>query len=187
MRRAPVITPLLSTKLHIPQVRPELVPRPHLIERLNVGLHRKLGLVSAPAGFGKTTLLSEFAARCRQPVAWLSLDQGDNDPNRFWTHFFAALQTHWADMGQALLASVRSSQPPAIEALLTALINEIAASNSVPFALVLDDFHMILDERVHDGITFLLDHLPSQMHLIFSGRADPPWPLARLRARREMI
>ena len=182
-----MITPLLSTKLYIPPVQPELVPRPHLIERLNVGLHRKLGLVSAPAGFGKTTLLSEFTARCHRPVAWLSLDQGDNDPTRFWTYFVAALQTIRADMGQALLASVRSSQPAAIEAFLTALINEITASNSVPFALVLDDFHMILDEQVHDGITFLLDHLPSQMHLIFSGRADPPWPLARLRARGEMV
>ena len=190
-------TPLLTTKLYIPPVRPELVSRPRLIERLNAGLHRKLTLISAPAGFGKTTLLSEWIYRRGGmtpplPVAWLSLDQGDNDPARFLAYFIAALQTVQAGTGETALAMLRSSQPPPIESLLTGLINEIAETPSTGdpsgrlFALVLDDFHVITDQQVHDGVTFLLDNLPPQMHLVLSGRADPPWPMARLRARGEM-
>jgi len=190
-------TPLLTTKLYIPPVRPELVSRPRLIERLNAGLHRKLTLISAPAGFGKTTLLSEWIYRRGGmtpplPVAWLSLDQGDNDPARFLAYLIGALQTIHAGTGETALAMLRSSQPPPIESLLTGLINEIAETPGTGdpsgrlFALVLDDFHVITDQQVHDGVTFLLDNLPPQMHLVLSGRADPPWPLARLRARGEM-
>jgi LuxR family maltose regulon positive regulatory protein len=179
--------PLLTTKLYIPPIRPELVPRPHLIERLNAGLHRKLTLISAPAGFGKTTLLSEWTSGRvsespnERAVAWLSLDEGDNDPARFWTYFIAALQTIHKGVGEAALAVLQSPQPPPIEALLTGLINEIA---QVPgfFALVLDDFHVITDQSVNNAVTFFLDNMPPQMHLILSSRADPPWPLARLRA-----
>jgi len=177
--------PLLNTKLYIPPVRPDRIRRPRLIERLNEGLSRKLTLISAPAGFGKTTLLSDWTRQSAAPVAWVSLDAGDNDPARFWAYFIAALQTIHQGIGAAALAMLHSSQPPPIETLLTALINEIAQIPG-PFALVVDDLHVIAGQPIHGALTFLLDNLPPQMHLFLSGRADPPWPLARLRARREM-
>jgi len=196
-----MVTPLLRTKLYIPPIRPDpstgltatstrggrtrLVPRPRLIERLNAGLQRKLTLISAPAGFGKTTLLSEWASSCRHPIAWLSLDEGDNDPARFWAYLIAALQTIHEGIGEAALEALVSPQPLHIEALLTGLINEIAEIPDLS-ALVLDDFHVITDQRVNDEVTFFLDSMPPHTHLILSSRADPPWPLARLRARREM-
>jgi LuxR family maltose regulon positive regulatory protein len=154
---------------------------------LNAGLDRKLTLISAPAGFGKTTLLSEWIGSCgpRARVAWVSLDKGDNDPSRFWAYFVAALQTIETDLGATALAMLRSAQSPPVEPLLAGLINEITELPD-PFALVLDDFHMITDHRVHSGVTFLLDNLPPQTHLILSGRSNPPWPLARLRARHDI-
>jgi LuxR family maltose regulon positive regulatory protein len=193
--------PLLRTKLYIPPPRPELVPRPHLIERLNEGLHRKLTLISAPAGFGKTTLVSEWVADLRleamgrapppMAIAWLSLDEGDNDPTRFLTYLIAALQTIEARrepagrIGGGTLGALLSPQPPPAEAILTALINEIAA---VPdrIILVLDDYHLIGAQPVHDALTFLLRHLPPQAHLVITTREDPPLPLARLRARGQL-
>jgi LuxR family maltose regulon positive regulatory protein len=191
-------TSLLSTKLYIPPVRPELVPRPRLVERLNAGLDGKLTLISAPAGFGKTTLLGEWAAGCRRPIAWVSLDEGDNDPARFLAYSVGALQTlalsqacpepHRrvegieASIGEGVLSAFQAPQPAPIEAVLTALINEVAATPD-PFALVLDDYHAIEAEAIHDALTFLLDHLPSQMHLVIATRADPPLPIARLRGR----
>jgi hypothetical protein len=180
-------SPLLITKLHIPSPRPNLVPRPRLVHRLEEGLRlgRKLTLISAPAGFGKTTLLSEWAGGCGWSVAWVSLDKADNDPARFWAYVIAALQTIHEDMGAAAQAALQSPQPPPIELLLTGLVNEITEVPD-PFALVLDDFHVITEQQVRDALTFLLDNLPPQMHLILASRADPPWPLARLRARREM-
>jgi LuxR family maltose regulon positive regulatory protein len=178
-------TPLLTTKLYIPPVRPELVSRPRLIERLNQGLHRKLTLVSAPAGFGKTTLLSESVGGCGRPVAWLSLDKGDNDPTRFWAYFIAALQTVRADIGETALAMLRSSQPPPIEAILTTLINEVAEGADA-FAFVLDDYHVIEAQPIRSALAFLLDHLPPQMHLVIASRADPPLPLSRLRGRGQL-
>jgi LuxR family maltose regulon positive regulatory protein len=180
-----MVTPLLATKLYIPPVRPDCVPRPHLIERLNKGLHRKLTLLSAPAGFGKSTLLGEWAQQSASPVAWVSLDTGDSDPARFWAYLIAALQTIHEGVGQFTLAAFQSPQPPSIEELLTGLLNEIAQVPA-PFVLVLDDFHVITHHAIHDAIAFFLGNLPPQMHLILSGRADPPWPLARLRARCEV-
>ena len=182
--------PLLKTKLYIPLVRPGFVPRPRLIEQLNAGAHRKLTLISAPAGFGKTTLLGEWIQQSSVPVAWVSLDKGDNDPARFWAYFVAALQTMQASIGKAALEVLPSSKVatidrPSIEGFLTGLINDIAEISG-PFVLVLDDFHLIAEQRVHQGIAFLLDNLPPQMHLTLSGRADPPWPFARLRARGEV-
>ena len=191
--------PLLKTKLYIPAPRSELVSRPRLIEQLNAGLHRKFTLISASAGFGKTTLLSEWihgrggvtpptlgavTAPLRN-VAWLSLDDHDNDPTRFWAYFIAALQTARADLGAAALAALQSRHPPPSEGLLTHLINEIAEL-AAPLTLVLDDFHTVTAPQVHDALTFCLDNLPPQLHLILSGRTDPPWPLARRRARGEM-
>jgi LuxR family maltose regulon positive regulatory protein len=173
------------------------VLRPRLVERLNAGLGRsglekelgfvrKLTLVSAPAGFGKTTLLSVWVAGCGWPVAWVSLDEDDNDPTRFWAYFIAALQTVCADVGKSAPAVLQSPQPPPIEVLLTGVINKVAVTPD-PFVLVLDDYHVIVEQRIHDALTFLVDNMPPQMHLVLSGRADPPWPLARMRARREVI
>jgi LuxR family maltose regulon positive regulatory protein len=187
---------LLQTKLRIPRVRPGLVSRPRLIERLNEALHlgRKLTLISAPAGFGKTTLLSEWAAGWgpRTRVAWVSLDKGDNDPARFWTHFIAALQTIPEGVGEAARAALQSrglanaNAPPRAEVLLTGLISEVTAADPDPFSLVLDDFHVITVPQVNDALASLLSNLPQQMHLVLSSRADPPWPLARLRVCGEL-
>jgi LuxR family transcriptional regulator, maltose regulon positive regulatory protein len=164
------------------------VPRPRLGEFLNEGIGRKLTLISAPAGFGKTTLLSEWRMLHlggEYPLTWVSLEEADNDPTRFLSYLIAALQVIEANVGEAVLASLRSPQPPPTESVLTALINDIA---SIPedFALVLDDYHLISHEAVHGAVTFLLDHLPPQAHLVISSRADPPLPLARLRARGQM-
>jgi LuxR family maltose regulon positive regulatory protein len=181
-------TPLLTTKLYIPPIRPELVPRPHLIERLNEGLHRKLTLISAPAGFGKTTLLSEWVADCGWPVAWISLDEGDNDLTRFLAYLIAALQSVDGNIGQGLLAALQSPGAVNVEAVLTTLLNEIA---DLPdsFILILDDYHLIEAQPIHQALTFLLDHLhplPGGMHLVIATRVDPPLPLARLRSRGQL-
>jgi LuxR family maltose regulon positive regulatory protein len=183
-------TPILATKLHISPPRPKVVLRPRLTERLTEGLHGKLTLISAPAGFGKTTLVSEWVAGCerREPkvrVAWLSLDEGDNDPARFLTYLIAALQTIVASIGEGMLGLLQSPQPPPTEAILTALLNEIAA---IPddFVLVLDDYHILDAKPVDNALTFLLEHLPPQMHLVIATREDPHLPLARLRARGQL-
>ncbi len=176
---------LLTTKLHIPSPRPELVPRPDLVERLESGLRRKLTLISAPAGFGKTTLLSECAAQCGQPVAWLSLDEEDNDATRFWTYLIAALQTAQADLGQEALQVLQAPQPPPVQSVLTPLLNDLAALSHA-LVLILDDYHVISNQTIHDGIVFLLEHQPQQLHLVTSTRADPPLPISRLRARGQL-
>ena len=177
--------PLLLTKLYIPPPRPKIVLRPRLIERLNEGIHCKLTLISAPAGFGKTTLVSEWLTGCGQKVAWLSLDERDNDPTRFLTYFISALQTITANIGKGTLAILKSPQPPPIESILIALLNEIT---TVPdnFVLVLDDFHVIDSKPVDQALTFLLEHLPPQMSLAITTREDPHLPLARLRARGQL-
>jgi LuxR family maltose regulon positive regulatory protein len=187
-----MITPLLKTKLYVPPARPELVSRPHLIERLEAGLDRKLTLISAPAGFGKTTLLIEWVAGSEWPVAWISLDAGDNDPARFLAYFVAALQTVEPMVGGGMLAAFQAPEPPPMEAILTTLINEIAApagpgdGEARPVILVLDDYHLITAQPIHDGLTFLLDHLPPNLHLVVAARADPPLPLSRLRGRGQL-
>jgi len=187
--------PLLTTKLYIPPLRPDpstalrtsLVPRPRLIQRLEEGLRlgHRLTLVSAPAGFGKTTLLSGWLRQSGMPVAWVSLDEGDNDPARFLAYFVAALQTIEADIGEGISGVFQSPQPPPMEELLTALVNQI---NAIPdrFVFVLDDYHLIEAQSIHDALRFLLDHLPPQMHLVIASRADPPLPLARLRGRGQL-
>jgi LuxR family maltose regulon positive regulatory protein len=180
----PVDIPLLKTKLYVPPVRPGLVSRPRLIERLDEGLRagNTLSLISAPAGFGKTTLLTEWVHLCGRPVAWVSLDEGDNDPTRFLAYTIAAIQTVAAGAGQAALALVDASGLTAIEPVLTALINAMADLRP-GLVLVFDDYHLIETQEVHDALAFLLDHLPLQLHLVIATRADPPMPLARLRAR----
>jgi LuxR family maltose regulon positive regulatory protein len=177
--------PIISTKLYIPPLRSNVVIRSRLIEQLNDGLHRKLTLISASAGFGKTTLVSKWLAGCEQPAAWLSLDEGDNDPTRFLTYLVAALQTIAANIGKGVLAVLQSPQPPSIESILTAMLNEIT---TIPedFVLVLDDYHVIDSKPIDDALTFLLEHLPPQMHLVITTREDPHLPLARLRVRAQL-
>jgi LuxR family maltose regulon positive regulatory protein len=176
---------LLTTKLFIPPTRPELVSRPRLIARLNEGLHRKLTLISAPAGYGKTTLLSEWIPKSPRYVTWLSLDDVDNDPTRFWTYIIASLQGLRPDLGNEALALLQSPQPPKITSILTTLINEIATFPD-SFAIVLDDYHVIDTKSVDKALTFLLKNLPPQMHLIITSREDPNLPLALLRARGQL-
>jgi len=183
--------PLLATKLHIPATRPETVARPRLIQRLNAGLYRRLTLVSAPAGFGKTTLLSQWLERRNGAAAWLSLDEGDNDPARFLGYLVAALQTVNAGIGVGVQAALLSPQPPPLTSLLAALINEIAAAPEAdaPLVLVLDDYHLVQDRQVHDAVAFLLERLPpppAGAHLIIASRTDPPLPLSRLRIRHQL-
>ena len=177
--------PILATKLHSPPPQPRVVLRPRLIERLDEGLHRKLTLVCAPAGFGKTTLVGEWAAGCGRPTAWLSLDEGDNDPSRFLAYLVATLQPIVAGIGEGVLGALRSSQPPPTESVLTVLLNEIT---TVPddFVLVLDDYHVVDARAVDDALAFLLEHLPPRMHLIVATREDPQLPLPRLRARGQL-
>src|SRR5918998_1670001 len=178
-------TPILSTKLYIPPPQSRVVLRPRLTERLDEGLHRRLTLISAPAGFGKTTLLTEWLASCERPTGWLSLDEGDSDPARFLSYLVAALQTIASDIGEGVLGALQSSQPPPTESTLTALLNEIT---TVPddFVLVLDDYHVVDARAVDDALAFLLDHLPPRMHLVIATREDPQLPLARLRARGQL-
>jgi LuxR family maltose regulon positive regulatory protein len=178
-------TPILKTKLYIPPPRPELVSRPRLIERLNEGMHCKLTLISAPAGFGKTTLLSEWVASVRRPVAWISLDTGDDDLARFLSYLIAALQTIETGVGDSVLGVLQASQPPAIQSVLITLINELTAIPG-PFVLVLDDYNAITAQPIHDAVTFLLDNAPPGMHLVIATRKDPLLPLARLRGRRQL-
>ncbi|MEZ4711271.1 MAG: LuxR C-terminal-related transcriptional regulator [Caldilineaceae bacterium] len=217
--------PILATKLYIPPARPNLVPRPKLIERLDKGRHGKLTLISAPAGFGKTTLVSAWLESLRSTnyalpadtaageafvnrkpvlsevevsksvnqVAWLSLDAGDSEPPRFLAYLVAALQRAFRDdgkgqtseIGQGIAAALQSPQPPPIQALLTALLNELAAL-SAPIVLVLDDYHLLNGRTIDDALTFLLEHLPPAFHLVITTREDPNLPLARYRARGQM-
>ena len=169
-------TSLLTTKLNIPPTRPQLVSRPRLIKRLQEGLSYDLILVSAPAGFGKTTLISEWS-RHNQPQVnkvWLSLDEVDNDPIRFWDYFIAALQTGQPAFGESTLALLHYPQPPMIESLLTVLINELEVFSS-KFAIVLDDYHVITSQPVHDGVTYLLEHMPPQMCFIIASTSLSLW------------
>jgi ATP/maltotriose-dependent transcriptional regulator MalT len=182
---------LLETKLYVPRSRRGLVARSRLSERLDRGTASKLVLVSAPAGFGKTTLLTEWlAARPAAPAdgplaAWLSLDRGDNDPASFWAYVIAALRTVVSGVGESALALLETPQPSPIDAVLTALLNDLGAVAG-DFVLVLDDYHVIDAREVQDAMAFLLDHLPPRLHVVIASRADPPLPLARMRARGEL-
>ena len=198
-------TPLLATKFYIPRTRPELVPRPRLIERLDQGRRCTLTLLSAPAGFGKTTLLAEWIAHLQpspptsaafsaQPapvqnhkskiqdrIAWLSLDEDDDDPARFLAYLAGALRTLVPGLG----LDAHETRPAAFQPALAVLINELAALPD-RLLLVLDDYHLITDAPIHRAMGFLLDHLPPNMHLVIASRTDPPLPLARLRVRGQM-
>jgi LuxR family maltose regulon positive regulatory protein len=184
--------PLLETKLYVPRSRRGLVPRPRLSERLDRGTASKLTLVSAPAGFGKTTLLTEWlAAGPAAPAnerlaAWLSLDRADNDPASFWTYVIAALRTVASGVGESALTLLQAPQPPPIETVLTVLLNDLGALAD-DIVLVLDDYHVIDASDVQGEMAFLLDHLPPWLHVVIASRADPALPLARWRARGELV
>ncbi|MCP4544202.1 MAG: tetratricopeptide repeat protein [Chloroflexi bacterium] len=183
--------PFLTTKFYIPPVRPGLISRPRLIEQLNAGLwrnddfSRKLTIVSAPPGFGKTELLSEWVSSVERPVAWVSLDRDDNNPARFWAGLITALQTIRASMGETALALLHSSQTLPIKPILATLINEIAEETDA-LTLVLDDYHVIESQSIHDTLAFVLDHLPPKLHLILSTRVEPLLPLGHLRSQRQL-
>jgi LuxR family maltose regulon positive regulatory protein len=197
-------TPVLATKLFIPPPRPNAVLRAALIARLNAGLHRRLTLISAPAGFGKTSLVSQwltermkdeggrmnpgsaFAGQSSSFIphpssfAWLSLDEGDNDPARFLRYLIAALQTIAPTFGADVVGLLQSPQPPPVEALLPLLLNELAALPQ-PALLVLDDYHLLDAQPIDQALAVLIEQLPPQLHLVSATREDPSLPLARLR------
>jgi LuxR family transcriptional regulator, maltose regulon positive regulatory protein len=181
--------PLLETKLYVPKLRRGVVARPRLSERLSRGAESKLTLISAPAGFGKTTLLAEWLAVApagRLSVAWLSLDQADNQPVTFWTYLITALQTVLPGIGASSLSLLQESQPPQIETVLAPLLNELSTVAS-DIVLVLDDEHLVDARDIQAGMAFFLEHLPPRVHLVIATRADPALPLARLRGRGELV
>lgn len=177
--------PVLATKLHVPPPRTDRVHRPRLVTRLNAGLQHKLTIIAAPAGFGKTTLLSDWLAQVDRPAAWLALDERDSDSTRFLTYFVAALQTIEPELGQSIMTALQSSQSIPVDSLLITLLNELAATTT-PFILVLDDYHVLDSQTINDALTFLVQHLPPPMHLVIASREDPSLPLAQLRVRNQL-
>ncbi len=178
-------TSLLTTKLYIPQTRLDLVPRERLIEQLDAGLAGRITLICAPAGFGKTTLVSAWLQQRDGSAAWLSLDTQDNDAGRFWQYLIAAIQTLHPSLGEGVKASLQLSQPPPLESLLTVLINDLSSISS-PFILVLDDYHLLQEETIHQGLDYFIDHLPPDIHIVIATRENPPLTVARWRARAEL-
>ena len=187
---------LLETKFYPPRLPRDLVPRPRLHDRLVRGTTAKLMLVSAPAGFGKSIMLAQWldewldaepaAGTTERSAAWLSLDRDDNDPGSFWTYVIAALRTAVPGIGETALGLLQAPQPTLIQTVLTTLLNDLGALET-DAVLVLDDYHVINSLEVHEGLAFLIDHLPPRLHLVIASRADPALPLARLRARGDLV
>ncbi|HEX7434893.1 MAG TPA: AAA family ATPase [Anaerolineaceae bacterium] len=179
---------LLTTKLYIPPARADGVSRQRLTEKLLSGLNQpgSFTLLSGPPGFGKTTLLSEFAVCLKGSVAWVSLDEGDNDPIRFWSYLITACQSVQVEIGESALELFHSPLRLPLEAVPTILINDLARLDR-DLVLVLDDYHAIQNGSIHAALSFMLDHLPNKLHIVLSTRVDPPWHLARLRARNQLI
>src|SRR5947209_1680776 len=187
--------PLLASKLHLPRLHTSLISRERLLAQLDVGLERKLTLLSAPAGFGKTTLMSQWIANRSEhghlpPIAWISLDATDNDPVRFWRYVITACQAFQADIGQPAL-ELLSSMPqlpfklPPLETVLTMFLNALALHVHSGI-LVWEDYHVITSPQIHETVTFLLDHLPATLHLVIITRNEPALPLARLRVQNDL-
>ncbi|MBO0789371.1 MAG: hypothetical protein J2P36_00230, partial [Ktedonobacteraceae bacterium] len=191
----PAEDPLLEPKLHAPRLQAALVARERLFARMQSGLERKLTLLCAPAGFGKTTLAGQWLNECRThaqmpPVAWIALDSGDNDPIRFWRYVITACQRFHTGLGRALLAQLSdglsiSFELPSLETVLTPLLNEMARVGCSGM-LILEDYHLITEARIQETLIFFLDHLPENMHVVMLTRSEPPFPLARWRARGEL-
>jgi LuxR family maltose regulon positive regulatory protein len=179
---------LLATKFFIPPTRADFVARPRLSEKLLAGVKRPgcFTLLSGPAGSGKTTLLSEFVAQLGQPVAWLSLDEGDNDAIRFWSYLITACQSVLDGVGESALALFGTPQALPDDTVPTILINDLSMQDR-SIVLVLDDYHVIQNPSIHASLLFLLDHLPHNLHILVSTRVDPPWPLARFRVRNQLL
>ena len=177
---------LLPTKLAPPPLSCALVARDRLLDRLDAARTHRLTLLSASAGWGKTTLLSAWATRSGCPIAWLSLDEGDNDPTRFWAAVLAALRTCLPRVGEVTLAMLHSPQPPPLTSILTTLLQDLSAVREPTF-LLLDDYHLIEEQAVHDSLLFVLEHLPTQLHLVLSSRVDPPLALSRWRVRGHLL
>src|SRR5918998_1301804 len=176
---------LVTTKLRAPGTRPNLVARPRLHEALDRGEERKLTLVSAPAGFGKTTLLVEWLVERsgdERSVVWVSLDEADNDPARFLSYLVGALQNVEEGLGEGVLASLRSPEMPPVETVVGALINELGGADR-EITVILDDYHLIDTRLVHEAVSFFLEHLPENVSLVIATRTDPPFSLSKLRAR----
>src|SRR5215472_12045151 len=171
--------PLLATRLARPRLRPQLVHRSPLTEQLSQALAGTLTLVSAPAGYGKTTLLCDWLTSSGTSAAWLSLEPEDNEPVRFLSSVIAALQTLDPAIGGSALALLHASQPAELRAVLILLTHELMARRAASLALVLDDYHVITAQAIHQALSYLVEHLPEQMHLVIATRADPPLPLAR--------
>lgn len=177
---------MLATKLFVPRPPPGLVSRPRLVSRLHGGLSRQLTLVCAPAGFGKTALLADWCSHLRQPVIWLSLDAGDNDPVRFWRHVTAALDRLWPGLAERVAPLLGSPESASFDGLITALVNELAAEPT-DAVLVLDDYHLVETASVHSSLQYLLENAPPALHVVLASRADPPLPLARWRAGGRLV
>ena len=178
--------PILHTKLMPPRIHAALIPRERLLTRLDDGLSKKLTLVNAPTGFGKTTLVSTWLGERELPFAWVSLDENDNDPVRFWTYAITALRRLDSDIGKIELAALATSQIPSFQTLLTSLINELAV-RSTPLLLVLEDYHFITAPEIHADVAYLLQYMPETLHLVVLSRAEPDLPLGILRARDELL
>src|SRR3990170_1748550 len=183
---------LLQTKCRIPRVRDKLVPRVQLLNRLSAGFWqegaclRKVTLVSAPAGYGKTTLIAQWLRELGCGIGWLSLDEADNDPTRFLAHLLGTMQPVQPGFGKTTQAMLHSPQPPPLQATFTSLVGELSAIR-VPFVLALDDYHVIHTPSIHQQLTFLLEHQPPQMHLVLMTREDPQLPIPRLRVRGQVM
>ena len=177
---------LLQTKLRLPPLQPKLVLRPRLLDQLDAALHCRLILLCAPAGFGKSTLLTTWLHGLNRPVAWLALDEADDEPLRFWRYLIGALDGAVDGLTHELAPLLHAPESGTNNRLLTALVNRLA-NLPTPLILALDDYHLLTDSTIHRGIAFLLDHLPQQLQLVISSRSDPPLPLPRLRARNQLL
>ena len=177
---------VLSIKLSHPLLPSRLLARERLLRRLDQACFHRLTLLAASAGWGKTTLLSTWAFRSTLPIAWLSLDEFDNDPTRFWVSILAALRTCLPGVGETALSMLRSPQPPSLTICLSTLLNDLYAQD-VSTVLLLDDYHLIDEQAIHDSLLFVLDHLPAHLHLVLSSRVDPPLVLSRWRARGQLL